>query len=1138
MDVADWLRALGLERYEAAFRENDIGVEVLSGLTAEDLKDLGITSVGHRRQLLEAIVALRTNTARTRSPMSSLSDIDRSSESAAERRQLSVMFCDMAGFTALSARLDPEDLSAVIRSYQSCVATEIGRFGGFIARYVGDGVLIYFGWPEAREADAERTVRAALAVIAAIGQMAQVESLHVRIGIATGLVVVGELIGTGEARQQTAIGETPNLAARLQGLAEPDSVVIDVATRQQIGDLFDCRDLGLHSLKGLPEPVQAWQVLVESAVQSRFEALRAGTLMPLVGRDEELDLLLQRWQQAKSGDGKVVLVSGEPGIGKSRLTAALAERLAKEPHTRLRYFCSPHHQDSALYPFIMQLERAAGFERKDTTTQKAGKLQALFTTSDDKEMALVAELLSLRNASTELYLSPQRKRDKLFGVLLHQLESLARTRPVLMIFEDAHWIDPTSRELLDLTIDNVRRMPIQIVVTCRPEFRNTWGGHAHVTELTLSRLGGHDGATLVHILGGDDRLAHDTISEIVERADGVPLFVEELTRAVLETGDDDNQVAAVLSASPLPSLAIPTTLHASLIARLDRCGPTSKEIGQLGAVIGREFSYDIIKHAAELLEPELRQGLDRLAETGLLFCRGVPPSAHYFFKHSLLQDAAYGMLIRERRRLLHGRVAQAIEEHAPEIVEREPEVLAHHLSEAGRPMAATSYWLAAGRRAAQRSANSEAINHLRRGLKTSGDIEDPLEKGRLELALQLALGPALLATQGFTSHESGAAYRRAQALGEQLGEDRARFTATWGLWMFAATNGGGSPPKFEEIVHFIDILFFIAEQLDDQELRLQAYHAAWGTTVWMGDYSATCSHVRHGLALYDRSQHRGHAMMYGGHDPAVCGYAQSAIALWLQGYPEQARQNICEALDLAEGLGHAASTGHAFWLAATVYQLRGEFKEVLGCSERLLSIAREHGLLFYHGVGAMVHGAALAGLGELGTGIPEFRRNVEGFDNSKAKMMMGFYYSILAETELLAGYNTSAYQAFEKAKEHSNEFGNEFWRAGMLYTRGDLLAASDKYSEAEQSYQEALEVARRQGARSLELRSAMRLSKLWHGAGRKREARALLGPIYDWFTEGLDTVDLQQARVLLADFGRHSLPEGRQDRSRTPAAQD
>ena len=697
MDVAEWLRDLGLGKYERAFRDNDIDEGVLRRLTAEDLRELGVASIGHRRRLLDAIAAL--NTPEEPPPTAAPASVRE-----AERRHLTVMFCDLVGSTALSQRFDPEDLREVIDAYHRCVADTVDGFAGFVAKYMGDGVLVYFGYPEAHEDDAERAVRAGLAVIEAIGGLATPEPLNVRLGIAGGLVVVGDLTGTGAAQERGVVGETPNLAARLQALAQPGTLVIAEGTRRQIGGLFELEDLGPQPLAGFAEPQRAWRVVGESSVVSRFEALRSEAT-PLVGRDEELELLLRRWQQAKAGEGRVVLVSGEPGIGKSRLSAALSQAIENEPYTRLRYFCSPYHQDSALYPFIAQLERAAGFARDDAAVQKLGKLTALLTPAapDDDEFALIAELLSLPNTAADLNLSSQRKREKLFEALLHQLEALARANPVLMEFEDAHWIDPTSRELLELTVDRLRRLPVLLVVSFRPELQHSWSGQPHVTVMALNRLGGHDGAALVERLAGNAGLARETVDEIVERADGVPLFVEELTKAVLESGDPSDRVATVLAASPSPALAIPVTLHASLIARLDRLGPNAKEVAQVGAVLGREFGYDLIEPVAQRPSVELRAGLDQLAEAGLLFCRGVAPHSSYLFKHALVQDAAYGTLLRARRQQLHARVSAVLERDCADLVEVQPELLAHHLTAASncncpaasrlsRPRASSPAW--------------------------------------------------------------------------------------------------------------------------------------------------------------------------------------------------------------------------------------------------------------------------------------------------------------------------------------------------------------------------------------------------------------------------------------------------------------
>jgi class 3 adenylate cyclase len=713
LDVSEWLRGLGFERYDAAFRENDIDEAVLPRLTTEDLREIGIASVGHRRRLIEAIAALET-------PATATSLVDRDDPAitvaaSPERRQLTVMFVDLVGSTPLAAQLDPEDLRDVIGAYHRCVAEAVGRFGGFVAKYMGDGILVYFGYPLAREDDAERAVAAGLAVVDAVAALPRrgEAALACRVGIATGLVVVGDLIGAGAAQEQAVVGETPNLAARLQALAAANAVLIGERTRRLIGGLFEMEPLGPLHLAGFPEPQHAWRVLGESGVISRFEALRSEAA-PLVGRDDDLELLLHRWQQAKAGEGRVVLLSGEAGIGKSRLIATLSQRVKGEPHARLRYFCTPQHQDSPLHPFVVQLERAAGFARNDSAESRLAKLHALLApaATGEHDLALLAELLSLPNAATGLALSPQRKRELLFEALLRQFETVAHSRPVLMIFEDAHWIDPTSRDLLDLTLERAPRLPVLILVTFRPEFTHAWAGQPRVTTLTLNRLTARDGAALVERLAGSTGLSREAVDEIVERTDGVPLFVEELTKAVLEHGVAADRVAAVLATTPSPELPIPATLHASLIARLDRLGPAAREVAQIGAVLGRDFGYDLLEHVARLPEGELAAALDRLVAAGLLFRRGVAPQTSYLFKHALVQDAAYGILLRARRQELHARIAAALKRHFADLIERQPELLAHHLTAVGEPsgQSTSGYGPASAPRSETRISKRSAIS--------------------------------------------------------------------------------------------------------------------------------------------------------------------------------------------------------------------------------------------------------------------------------------------------------------------------------------------------------------------------------------------------------------------------------------------
>lgn len=649
MDIADWLRRLGLEQYEQAFRDNAIDAEVLPDLTDGDLEKLGVL-LGHRKRLLKAIGEPKPSAIHPPA-VDDIANPRRASGAVAERRQLTVMFVDLVGSTALASRLDPEDLREIIGTYHRCVSDTIARLGGFVAKYMGDGVLVYFGFPQAHENDAEQAVRGGLSLVEAVKKLQHSEPLRVRVGIATGEVVVGDLITSGEGQERGVVGDTPNLAARLQVLAEPDAVVIAPQTRQLLGDLFEYWDLGAVAVKGFPEPIHPYRVVRESAVASRFEALHGATPTPLVGREEEIELLHRQWHRAKGGEGRVVLLSGEPGIGKSRLVVTLQERIQREPHTCLRYFCSPHRQDSALYPTIAQLERAAGLELDDTPESKLNKLAALLTPTLSDDGALLAELLSLptENRFPPFQLTPQRKKEKTFEALIGQIEAQARQSPVLMLFEDVHWIDPSSRELLDLFIDRVPRLPVLLIVTLRPEFQSPWTGQAHVTMLVLNRLDRREGAALVQRVIGNDELPRDVIAEIIERTDGVPLFVEELTKAVLESGN----ASTLLSRADRTALSVPATLHASLMARLDRLGPAAKEVAQVGAVLGREFSYELLAAVAQRRAGDLNASLDHLVGAGLAFRRGMPPLSTYLFKHALVQDAAYGTLLRGKRQELH-----------------------------------------------------------------------------------------------------------------------------------------------------------------------------------------------------------------------------------------------------------------------------------------------------------------------------------------------------------------------------------------------------------------------------------------------------------------------------------------------------
>jgi predicted ATPase len=937
------------------------------------------------------------------------------------------------------------------------------------------------------------------------------KDLSVRLGIATGLAVVGDLIGEGAAQERVVVGETPNLAARLQGLAAPNTLVIGEATRRQIGGLFEVEDLGPRALAGFAEPQPAWRVIGESGMLSRFEALRSGET-PLVGREEEVELLLRRWQQAKTGEGRLVLISGEPGIGKSRLTAALSEHIETEPHTRLRYFCSPHHQDSALHPFIAQLERAAGFTRDDTAEEKLGKLRALLAPGarDDDDIALLSEVLSLPSSAAELNLSPQRKREKLFEAVLSQLEAEARRRPVLMVFEDAHWIDPTSRELLDLTVDRVRHLPVLLAITFRPEFEPPWGGRSHVTSLALNRLGERDGEALVHKLAGNATLTPDIVAEIVERTDGVPLFVEELTKAVLESAAQGDRVAAVLATTSLAAQSVPATLHASLMARLDRLGPAAKEVAQIGAVLGREFAYELIEPVAQRPERELQVALDQLGDAGLLFCRGTAPHASYLFKHALVQDAAYSTLLRGRRQELHARVAAALEEHFADLVERQPELLAHHLTGAGDAEGAVAQWLIAGRHAARRSAHTEAIAYFGRSLAMLATLPETAARDQREVELQLARAASLLTAKGMASLEATEAYARARDLTERHNDANNRIAALWGLWVGSQTRNA-----FDAARGLSDQLLELTRDRGDDGLRLQAYHAAWTTRLFRGEPVLSHTHTQAGRRLYEPERHRSHALVYGAHDPGVCTRYVAAWTGWMLGYPDQAQTSIDDALDLAERLGHPLSLLLALVFATVTDQFRRDPESAwqhLGLAETL---AAEQRLVPFFDA-RVLRGGILTTQDTAADAVAQIREGLADRQKPGAnKLGRPYGLGLLSEALARSGDHDAALAAVMEALAAAAEIGERWWEAELYRLKGLRLLACEGVEAANAAFHDALRVAREQQAKSLELRAATSLARLWGGQGRRSEARELLAPVYGWFTEGLDTADLKDAKALL-----------------------
>ena len=1116
MNIGGWLRSLGLERYEAAFRENEIDETVLPSLTHETLKELGVTAVGHRLKLLDAVAALRANTSAKTSAADATTASSAphvSSEDRAERRQVTVMFSDLVGSTALAARMDPEDLREVISAYQKCVAETVRRFGGFVAKYMGDGVLVYFGYPQAHEDDAERAVRAGLELIEAVGGLKSPLPMQTRVGIATGLVVVGDLTGSGEAQERGIVGETPNLAARLQGIAEPNTVVIAESTRKLLGNLFELEDLGGREAKGITEPVRVWAALRPSSVEGRFEALHATGLTELVGREEELELLLRRWSRAKTGEGQVVLLSGEAGIGKSRLTAALLERLAGEPHTRLRYFCSPQHTDSAFNPIIGQMERAAGLVHDDTPQARLDKLDTVLaqTATSIQDAALFAEMLSLPNDGRypALELDAPQRRQKTLEALTSQLAGLARQRPVLMIVEDAHWVDPTSLEVFGRTVDQIKTLSALLIVTFRPEFNAPWAGRSHVTSLTLNRLGERETTTIIARLVGNEELPADMMAEIVERTDGIPLFVEEMTKAVLEA-ESEGEGRRTAAAVPSLALAVPASLQASLMARLDRLGP-AKEVAQIGAAIGREFSHALLAATVPKPEAELAPALDRLTQSGLLFRQGVPPYETYQFKHALVQDAAYSMLLRNRRQQLHARIAATMEDQFPEIVNAQPEVLARHCAEAGLLEKAIGYWLKAGQQAIARWAMTEAVAQFRRGLCLLSGMPDDVTRHEQELGLQIELGHALFATKGYAAPESGEAFARARQLCELLNRPPSREILI-GQFVFSIGR-----EELQQAERHADAIRRAGEARNDQRWNAAGLACSGFISFLRGRFIDARAHYENVLGLWDPTYR---PSVVSPDDPYVASLIILSRTLLCLGYVDQARLRRDEALAEARRISPYNLT-YALcdaWPGDWAIMGEKEARTTLQSAEQALTSSREQTFPMFLAAGHITRGWCMGAVGQAEEGIPLLLQGIAIRRAAGTNLLLPFFLTTLAQVYGMAARPKEGLDWLVEAAKIVETTQDRWAEAEMHRMRGTLLLSMHEHAAAERSYRHALAVARRQTAKFWELRAALDLARLWRDQGKRDEARELLAPVYGWFTEGFDTLDLKEAKALLDEL--------------------
>ena len=1039
-----------------------------------------------------------------------------------ERRQLTVLFCDLVGSTALSARLDPEDFGAIIAGYRRCIAETVACFDGFVARHHGDGAVAYFGYPHAHEDDAERAVHASLALVQAVAALPTKEKLSARVGVATGVALVGDMSDSAISEEHGILGNTPNLAARLQSLAQPGDVIISGRTKTIAGPQFEYLDLGKVEIKGFAKPVAAWQVAGKTTVTSRSHALQSCDLLPLIGRDEELQLLLRRWERARSGAGQVVLLSGEAGIGKSRLTVALLEQLAREPHIRLRYFCSPQHTDSTLYPVIGEMLRAADVDHDDSQQAKTDKLDALLAQSStpSEDAALFAEMLSLPNDGRypAVEVEPQLRRQKTLKALGSHIEALARINPVLMIFEDAHWTDPTSLEFFARAVDLAVSHRLLLLVTFRPEFSPPWIGRPHVTGLTLHRLAPCAINFLIEGVVGNRSLPAGIRQDIIERTDGIPLFAEEMTKAVLDA-EGESDVQRTFAGAPPPVVTVPASLQASLMSRLDRLGP-AKHVAQVGAAIGREFPHMLLAALVHKPKAELDSDLERLIAAGLLFRQGIPPHASYLFKHALVQDAAYSTLLREPRRALHARIAEILESQFPEIAESQPELLARHYASADLIEKAAQLWGKAGLRSQERSALAEAAEQLGRALSQIATLPSTPGLRREQIILQVALLNTLMHVKGYGAAETKTAVAQARAFieqaerrGETPDDPSLILSALFGQWIVNFINFNG------DVARELAARFLAFGERDEAAVpRMIGHRTMASTLAFTGDLVEAKAHYDQALALYRPAEHR-RLMTRFGQDLRVTCLAFRSMALWLLGYPEAALNDADRALMEARQLEHAATFMFTLNFPILVNTYCGNYHAASEHLKELVVLAEEKGAPFRKAEGVLRQGYILALTGAE-KAVETVTAGIDLWRSAGSTIFTPEHQFMLATAHANSGQFDHAWRCIDTAMTAMQATKERWCEAEAHRVAGEIALKSPQRDEAKAQahFERALAIARAQHAKSWELRAATSLARLLVGQGKRKMARDLLAPVYDWFTEGFDTGDLRNAKAFLREL--------------------
>ncbi|WP_425085199.1 AAA family ATPase [Ruegeria profundi] len=1099
-EIERWLSKHGLAKYASAFADNEIELGDLTELTDEDLVTIGLP-LGPRRRFMKAVRATTDGNARPHNTALGASIV-------AERRQLTVMFIDLVGSTEISQRVDPEDLAEVLRLFKETCAASVADFDGQIASYYGDGIMVFFGFPLAHEEDPERAIRAGLRIIREVPEIRTHAKLQVRIGIATGLVVVGDLRGEKMFEDGTAMGETPNLAARLQAMAEPGTMIVSPRTHQLAGGAFDYVLQGSFKLKGFTKEVEAWQVTGARDTDSRFRRVEGAALGPLIGRITEYETLSDKWKLARKGEGQIVLVSGEPGIGKSRLIEELRQKAPQGAHEQIRLQCSPYHFASSFYPIIRRLHHAADLRSEDSDEAKLEKISSVLKNPSDQVLRLAASLLSIpfEDRLGPLTLTPQQIMDQTHEMLLEHLLADASEKPILLLFEDAHWLDPTTKALMDRLVDRLRDLPVMVVMTFRPEFDPGWALQSNLTKVVLRQLDFQDVKRIANEVAQGQDIPDAMYELVAARSDGVPLYVEEVTKDLLESGDMPDAPIARASGGASAASSVPSALHDALMARLDRLS-SAKEVAQIGAVIGPQFSYPLISKVSRFGDTVLRSGLDLLVEAGIVTTSGDDALQIFSYRHALIRDTAYNSLLKTERRVLHARVAKTLDQKTSAVEDAGPEVLAHHYTLAGMAEEAIDCRYLAGQRAVKRSANTEANTQLSLALDLLGDQTTSVERDKREIEIQTLRAGVLRSTAGIAADETGSTYARIRDLCERMDETENLFPVLNGLYSFHLVRG-----EYDLARVVARQLLDLAETSGETQHQMVAHRAMGAVLFHIGELDPAHAHLEQALALYrpDRDAHL--AYVYGSDHAAITSCFLS-LATWMRGEPDKALEIQTQAVAAARDLDHAHSVAQALTYLCMLHLLRRDPDSVTREMEQLEELSNKHAFTFMTLTANVWRSWVKAYASPGPHTIKDLKRATDAWWASGAGNHKPFFMTLIAEVTLAMGDHEGALTALAEAREHQR-LTNEGW--AQAETDRVYALAKSSTTPAEADFRQALSRAQDQKARMFALHTAIDFARTCERFHCAANANTALQAAVEAISGGDQTVEMRLARELLA----------------------